>query len=196
MYFSGFYPMHLALLVVGENPLPIAWWTPISKEPFRFLLAMDRRNWSLGLLRETREAALHFFDFADAERVVRAGYASGARVDKATRLGLELRPAERLARTRIVAGARCAFELTVVRELEEPEGDHVPFVCDVVHVHRGERVANAEPILFLGFHDFATLGARSRISPPVRGRRRSRRRARGEAPPGGTAPPAGESPAD
>ena len=175
MYFSGFYPMHLALLVVGDNPLPIAWWTPISKEPFRFLIAMDRRNWSLGLLREKREAALHFFGFDDVERVVRAGYASGARVDKAERLGLVLRPAERLAATRIVEGARCVFELSVVRELDEPEGDHVPFVCDVVHVHRGERVATADPILFLGFHDFATLGERRRISPPVRGRRRKRR---------------------
>ncbi|MBU6281429.1 flavin reductase [bacterium] len=176
MYFSGFYPMHLALLVVGDNPMPIAWWTPVSREPFRFLLAMDRRNWSLGLLREKREAALHFFDFADAERVVRAGHASGARVDKAERLGLVMRPAERLASARIVEGARCAFELAVVRELDEPEGDHVPFVCDVVHVHRGERSENVEPILFLGFHDFATVGPRTRISPPLRGRRRNRRR--------------------
>ena len=191
MYFSGFYPMHLALLVVGDNPLPIAWWTPISKEPFRFLIAMDRRNWSLGLLREKREAALHFFDFGEAERVVRAGHSSGARVDKVERFGFSLRPAERLATTRIVEGARCAFELTVVRELDEPEGDHVPFVCDVVHVHRGERDANSEPILFLGFHDFATLGPRTRISPPVRGRRRNRRRRRDADPsPGGEPQPA------
>ncbi len=188
MYFSGFYPMHLALLVVGDNPLPIAWWTPISKEPFRFLLAMDRRNWSLGLLREKREAALHFFEFGEVERVVRAGWASGARVNKAEKLGLELVAAERLASTKIVAGARCVFELAVVRELDEPEGDHVPFVCDVVHVHRGERVENPEPILFLGFHDFATLGPRTRLSPPVRGRRRKRRPRDAAGVAGGEAP--------
>lgn len=185
MYFSGFYPMHLGLLTVGDNPLPIAWWTPISKDPFRFLLAMDRRNWSLGRLRESREAALHFFPFDAWERVVRAGYASGAKVDKAARLGFELRPAEKLAHTRIVAGADCVFELTVVREVDDPEGDHVPFVCDVVHVHHGHRSEAGDPLLFLGFRDFATLGERRQLQLPERGRRRRRRRE-----PAPVAPPA------
>ena len=31
-----------------------------------------------------------------------------------------------------------AFDLVVVAELEEPAGDHVPFACDVVHVHRND----------------------------------------------------------
>ena len=44
MYYSGFYPMHLALLTVANNLMPMAWWTPISKEPFRLLIAMDRKN--------------------------------------------------------------------------------------------------------------------------------------------------------
>ena len=38
--------MHLALLTVGENFLPLAWWTPISKSPFRFLIAVERENYS------------------------------------------------------------------------------------------------------------------------------------------------------
>jgi hypothetical protein len=36
--------MHLALLTVGENFLPLAWWTPISKLPFRFLIAVELEN--------------------------------------------------------------------------------------------------------------------------------------------------------
>jgi flavin reductase (DIM6/NTAB) family NADH-FMN oxidoreductase RutF len=165
MYYSGFYPMHLGLLSVADNVMPIAWWTPISKEPFRFLLAIDRRNHSLALLREHREAVLHFFPFAERERVVRAGYRSGRRGGKAARLGLTLRPAEKLATTRVVDGADAAFELTVACELAEPAGDHVPFLCDVVHVHRGRRPAHGAPLLFLGWRDFATLGERARFTP-------------------------------
>jgi flavin reductase (DIM6/NTAB) family NADH-FMN oxidoreductase RutF len=44
MYYSGFYPMHLALLTVTSNLMPMAWWIPISKKPFRFLIAISRKN--------------------------------------------------------------------------------------------------------------------------------------------------------
>lgn len=172
MYWAGFYPMHLGLLTVGDNLMPIAWWTPVSKDPFRFLLAIDRRNWSLGLLRETGEAALHFLPFAERRRVVGAGYVSGRRVRKAERLGFTLAPAVALTRTRVLADAAACYELRVVRELDEPAGDHAPFVCDVVHVHRGRKPVAGEPLLFCGFHDFATLGERATVgrgAPPVTG---------------------------
>jgi flavin reductase (DIM6/NTAB) family NADH-FMN oxidoreductase RutF len=157
--------MHLALLTVAENLLPMAWWTPISKAPFRMLIAMDRKNHTLSLLREHREAVINFLPWAGRERVVRAGYLSGRKVKKAERLGLQLTPARQLKHTGVVEGVYTAFELTVVAELQEPAGDHVPFVCDVVYVHRQRRPALEEPILFLGYRDFATLGERWRLRP-------------------------------
>ncbi len=164
-YFSGFYPMHLGLMAVADNVFPIAWCTPVSKEPFRFLAAVDRRNFSLELLRREREAVLHYFPFAERERVVRAGYLSGRRGGKAKRLGFELGPAQVVTRAPLVAGATCAFELRLERELEAPEGDHVLFLFDCVHVHRGSRPAQGEPLLFLGYRDFSTLGPRARFRP-------------------------------
>jgi flavin reductase (DIM6/NTAB) family NADH-FMN oxidoreductase RutF len=163
-YFSGFYPMHLGLLSAGSNVMPIAWWTPISKEPFRILLAIDRGNHTLQLLREHGEAALHFFSYDDRERVVRAGYLSGRRVDKARRLGWRLRPAERLRHTAVIDGAAAVYELAPLRELDVAPGDHVPFVGDVAFVHRHRRPAAGRPLLFLGYRDFATLGDRSRAA--------------------------------
>jgi hypothetical protein len=77
VYYSGFYPMQLALLTVADNLMPLAWWTPISKAPFRLILAIDEKNHSLNLIRTYREAALHFLPWAERERVVRAGYLSG-----------------------------------------------------------------------------------------------------------------------
>jgi flavin reductase (DIM6/NTAB) family NADH-FMN oxidoreductase RutF len=171
-YYSGFYPMHLGLLSVRHNVMPIAWWTPISKAPFRFLLAIDRRNHSLALLRSAGEAALHFLPWERREVVVRAGYLSGRRGDKAARLGLVLRPATRLRHTRLVDGADAVFELAPLVELDAPTGDHVPFVGEVVHVHRARRPAAGRPLLFLGYRDFATVGARERAAAGGRFARR------------------------
>ena len=65
MYRSFFYPTRLALLAVGRNFMPMAWWMPASKEPFRFLLAVDRKNHTLSLLRELSEAALAFYPWEE-----------------------------------------------------------------------------------------------------------------------------------
>jgi len=57
---TKFFPQHVLLLSTGENMMPMGYWTVISKEPFRFLICMQLGNYSLGLLREYKEAALHF----------------------------------------------------------------------------------------------------------------------------------------
>ncbi|MDW8090661.1 MAG: flavin reductase family protein [Meiothermus sp.] len=154
--------MRLALLAVGENFMPMAWWTPVSKEPFRFLLAMDRRNHTLSLLRELGEAALCFLPWEERAWVVRAGYLSGRRAQKAQKLGIPLRPARRLVRTQVPEKALAVYELRVV---EWPtDGDHSLFLGDVLHAEGGAE-AKRRPILFLGFRDFATLGETWRFRP-------------------------------
>ncbi|RIH82320.1 Flavin reductase like domain protein [Meiothermus luteus] len=154
-YRAHFYPMRLALLAVGENFMPMAWWTPVSKTPFRFLLAVDRKNHTLSLLRELGEAALCFLPWEERGWVVRAGYLSGRRVRKAERLGVALRPARALAHTLVPEKAVAVFELKVA---EWPtDGDHALFLGAVVHAE-GSPEGKRRPILFLGFRDFATLG--------------------------------------
>jgi flavin reductase (DIM6/NTAB) family NADH-FMN oxidoreductase RutF len=164
-YDSGFYPMHLGLLSVATNVMPIAWWTPISKAPFRFLLAIDRKNHSLDLVRARREAVLHFLPFDRRAAVIRAGYVSGRRVRKIDRIGFRTRTSATLRDTVVIEDADAAFELALASEIEEPLGDHVPFVFDVTHVHRVRRPASGRPLLFLGWRDFATLGDRDRFRP-------------------------------
>jgi len=154
-YRSYFYPMHLALLSVGRNFMPLAWWTPVSKEPFRFLLAIDRKNHTLFLLRELGEAALSFLPWEERAWVVRSGYLSGRRVDKAEKLGVALRPAQKLQKTLVPEKALAVFELKV--EEWPSDGDHALFLGEVLHVE-GSPEARRRPILFLGFRDFATLG--------------------------------------
>ncbi|MFN3179227.1 MAG: flavin reductase family protein [Thermus sp.] len=161
-YRAYFYPMRLALLSVGENFMPLAWWTPVSKRPFRLFFAIDRENHTLTLLRELGEAALSFLPWEERAWVVRAGYLSGRRVRKAERLGVTLRKTRSLGHTWVPEKALAVYEMRVT---EWPlEGDHALFLGDVVHVEGSPR-AKERPILFLGFRDYATLGETWRFRP-------------------------------
>ncbi|HET6444085.1 MAG TPA: flavin reductase family protein [candidate division Zixibacteria bacterium] len=150
-----FFPLHLLLLTVGENMMPMGYWTLVSKDPFRFLISMGVGNHSLPLIRKHREVALHFMPWRDREKVVRAGWVSGRDVNKAEYLGFSLRPAEKLVHTQLVEGADTIFETVVHSELEGLSREFAPFVLDVVAVH-GK--IHKDPILFLSRKDFATLG--------------------------------------
>lgn len=160
-YYSGFYPMHLGLLSVATNLFPVAWWTPLSKQPFRLLVAVDRRNYSLELVRQHGEAALHFFPYTERQRIIRAGYLSGRSYTR-----LQSHPGHAPCSDAHTSGCRRDLRDDVRRELADSDGDHAPFIFDVVYVHRGTRPCDRlSPLLFLGFRDFATLGERWRFRP-------------------------------
>ncbi len=158
---ANYFPLHLALLTIGENMLPIGNWTVISKEPFRFLIAMGVGNHSLTLLKKYKEAALHFMPWQERARVVRAGHLSGRNVNKAELLGFKLYPAEKLIHTRLVEGADSIFELTLHLELMgNLSREFALFVMNVVKVHAVLSPGQRQPILYLSQEDFATLGER------------------------------------
>lgn len=155
---ARFFPQQVLLLTTGNNLMPMGYWTVISKDPFRFLICMGVGNHSLGLLRETQEAALHFMPWTDRERVARAGYLSGRDVNKAEKLGFELQPAEKLKHTRLVAGADVVYETVIHSELADLSREFVPFVLDVLAAHGKLRPQKRQPILYLSLEDFATVG--------------------------------------
>ena len=154
---AKFFPLHLALLTVGTNMMPMGYWTVVSKDPFRFLISMGVGNHSLALLKEYREAALHFMPWSDRERVVRSGWLSGRDMNKAEELGFRLTSSQKLEHTSLVEGADTTFELKVYKELPDLSREFIPYVMDVVAIH-GTR--HRDPILFLSRKDFATLGER------------------------------------
>ena len=155
-YNTQYFPLHLAFLSVGENLMPIAHWMVISKDPFRFLIAMQLGNHSLALLRKHQEAAIHFMPWSDRERVVRAGYMSGGFTNKAERLGYTLVAAEILQATRLIEGADAIFETVVFQELKGISHEFAPFVLDVVAFHGEVDAAERQPILFAKEYHFAT----------------------------------------
>ena len=157
---SMFFPLHLSLLTVGDNMMPIGYWTVVSKNPFRFYLSMGVGNHSLILLKKNKEAALHFMPWSEKERVVRAGYLSGRDVNKAETLGFTLKSAQVLERTKLVEGADSVFELSVHSELKNISREFAPFIMDVVAVHGEINPLAREPIIFLSEDHFGTLGER------------------------------------
>lgn len=157
---ANYFPLHLALLTVGENMMPMGYWTVVSKEPFRFLISMGVGNHSLGLLQKYKEAALHFMPWSEREKVVRSGWLSGRDMNKAERLGFTLIQADKLQQTKIIDGADTVFELTVFKELPDISREFIPYVMDVVAVHGS---THRDPILLLSRKDFATMGDRWRF---------------------------------
>ena len=154
----AFFPQQLLLLSVDDNMMPMGYWTAISKEPFRFLICMGVGNYSLTLLKKSREAALHFMEWDQREKVVAAGYYSGRDINKSTKLGFELLPAEKLQRTKLIAGAITTYETIVFQELPNISREFCPFLMDVVATHGPKSTGLRKPIYYMGNDDFSTIG--------------------------------------
>lgn len=155
---ARFFPQHILLLTVGDNMMPMGYWTVISKSPFRFLICMGVGNHSLTLIKKHQEAALHFMPWADKERVVRAGFISGRDVNKSDELGFSLHPAEKLQYTRLIGGADTIYETVLHAELPDLSTEFVLYVMNVVAAHGKKRPIQRQPIFFLSGDDYATTG--------------------------------------
>ena len=155
---SKFFPQQVLVLSCGENFIPMGYWTVISKEPFRFLLCMQVGNHSLKLLREIKEAGLHFFPWEDRDWIDAAGHLSGETTNKAEELRRTLIPAEKLTETKLIEGAEIVFETVLSEELEGLSGTFALFVMDVVHVHGNKPPKKRKPIFYQSVKDFVTTG--------------------------------------
>jgi flavin reductase (DIM6/NTAB) family NADH-FMN oxidoreductase RutF len=162
---ANFFPQQVMLISSGENMMPLGYWTVISKEPFRFLICVQLGNYSLGLIRETGEVALHFMPWSEREQVAKAGHISGRDGPKAPRLGFDLIPAQKLEQTKLVAGADLVYECLVLKELEEFSHEFALFILDVIETRGNVNPMRRDPILYLSQKDFARLGEKYRYRP-------------------------------
>ena len=138
--------------------MPIGHWTVISKNPYRILIAMEKGNHSLTLLKKYNEVALNFMPWSDRQRVVRAGYLSGRDGNKAEKIGFTLVPAQKLEHTKLVEGADNVLEATVNQELPNLSSEFAIYVLNIVATHGKMNPTDRTPILYLSDKDFATFG--------------------------------------
>ncbi len=167
LFNSNFFPQQVMLVSVGDNMMPMGYWTVISKDPFRFLICMQMGNHTYDLIRKYREAILHFFPWSAKEKVIRAGNLSGRFENKAEKLGYEMIPSEKLEHTKVIAGADCHYETVVLQELEGLSREFGLFVLNVVATQSNVSFKKREPILFLSGKDFAALGEKWRYRPQI-----------------------------
>jgi len=135
----------------------MGYWTMVGKEPFRFLISVGLGNYTLRLLRENKEAALHFFPWSARAWVVQAGYMSGRDGSKAQRLKVNLIESKKLKVTKLVDGFENAYECQMLTELKSISVDHAQFVLDVVAAHERVPAEKRDPILFFSQQNFINL---------------------------------------
>ena len=133
-----------ALLACGDNFMPLSWHMPVSKEPFRYAVAMRAENKTYDLLHEKKEFSLNFLDYAFTEVHDIAGSMHGG--DKFSATGLTPMQAQQINAT-MIEESYMIYECRVVEIVSF--GDHDIFIADVLCIHNKD-ATNVSPTLFLG----------------------------------------------
>jgi len=129
------FPLGVSVMTVGrggaDNALTVSWATPVSFEPPRFLVALDRLHYSLDFLRSTRNFALNVLREGQ-ERV--AGHFARQTMSSEDKLGV-VKTHEATTGAAILDDAIAWFDCEVVSLLEC--GDHVLVIGEVVDAGTG-----------------------------------------------------------
>ncbi|MFO0583754.1 MAG: flavin reductase family protein [Anaeromyxobacter sp.] len=124
------FPLGVSIMTVGRggavNALTVSWATPVSFEPPRFLVALDRLHYSLDFLRSTRNFAVNVLREGQ-ERI--AGHFARQAMSTEEKLD-DVKTHEATTGAAILDDAIAWFDCEVVSLLEC--GDHVLVIGDVV----------------------------------------------------------------
>ena len=147
-------PRNTILMTCENNFMPLSWHMPISKEPFRYAIAVRDENSSYDMLHLHQEFALNFLDISYLEAFEISGRVHGKDEDKFALTKLTPKKAHKIKST-LLEEAYMIYECKIVEVLNF--GDHDIFVADVVLIHNKEGVEVA-PTLFLGkgYYDTTT----------------------------------------
>lgn len=146
-------PRVTALLCVGENIMPLSWHMPISREPFRYAVAVRDENLSHSLIHDKKSFTLNFLPFAYHEEIDACGRVHGGDVEKLSYSGLISHGSDRHGNI-LLQGADFIYECRLYKTLIE--GDHTLFFVEVDQI----RINNCyvgNPTLFLGRGRYATI---------------------------------------
>lgn len=146
-------PRLAALLTCGNNIMPLAWHMPISKEPFRYAVAVRSENYTHGLIKKNREFALNFLDVSYQHAYQVCGEIHGENVDKFELTGLHCKDAVTIEST-LIEEAYMIYECTLIDIISY--GDHDLFIADV-NLILNKETKGSKPTLFMGKGYYDTL---------------------------------------
>jgi len=156
-------PRIAALLTCGNNIMPLAWHMPLSKEPFRYAVAIRSENHTHSLLQQNKEFALNFLDISYQSAYQVCGETHAKYADKFELSGLSPKKALTVAST-LIEEAYMIYECTLNDVINY--GDHDIFIADVNRILNKE-TEDVKPTLFMGKGYYDTL-----IGKPVCMRRK------------------------
>lgn len=145
-------PRSCVLMGCQKNFMPLSWHMPVSRDPFRYAIAVRDENYSYDLLHEIKEFSLNFLDMRYLKAFDLSGQVHGDDVEKFTLTGLHPKKASTIHSV-LIEEAYMIYECKVCDIVNY--GDHDIFIADVALIHNKEE--EVEPVLFLGKGYYDTL---------------------------------------
>ncbi len=136
---STYKPLHprpVYLIVSGRlgeklNVMAASWVMPVSEEPLRIAIAVERETYTFELIEKYKELAINVVDDKLLDKVWRAGTISGKNRDKIREIGFELEESSKI-RTPGLREALAIIECRVWNYLDS--GEVRLYVADVLSV--------------------------------------------------------------
>ncbi len=146
-------PRIAAVLCCQNNLMTLSWHMAISKEPFRYAVAIRDENTTHDMLYQHKSFTLNFLPFPYYEEIDACGRVHGNEVEKLTFSGLTSAQSDPFGNI-ILDGSDYVYECTVIDTYQN--GDHTVFVADVGQIHINS-CFDGHPTLFLGRGRYATI---------------------------------------
>ena len=130
------HPRPVYLIVSGGegkyNIMAASWVTPLSEEPPRLGVAIDRESYTYELIHKYKEFTVNVIDPTLIDKVWYVGTKSGRKEDKIKAVGLTLHPSNKISVPGL-AESLAFIECRVVNEVHV--GEVAFFIADMVEIH-------------------------------------------------------------
>jgi flavin reductase (DIM6/NTAB) family NADH-FMN oxidoreductase RutF len=148
-----------------QNIMTQSWHTMMEFEPPLVGCVISDRNYSFSLLKATRECVINIPSAELAEKVVKCGNTTGAKIDKFKKFGLTPRPATNV-KAPLIDECFANLECTVTDT--RMVNRYGFFVVEVVNAWIDPAVKNPRTIHHLGNGNFMIAGDRIRLKSAMR----------------------------
>lgn len=148
-------PRLTAILCCQSNLMPLSWHMPISREPFRYAVAVRDENYTYSMLQKFQSFTLNFLPYPYCEQIDLCGRVHGDQTDKLSMSNLTSTQKDPLGNL-LLDKSDYAYECRVIDTYRN--GDHTVFIADVGQIHLNDCFVGA-PTLFLGRGRYATLSS-------------------------------------
>lgn len=161
-YTLGYLPRPLVIVVVEGNPFTVGWHTPINKKPFKYLIAIDKNNYSYSLIKE--DLTINFLESKYTKDFLIFGTFHGNDVDKKKLLSLNFTESIKV-KSLTIEESFMVYECKI--DKVEELNDHSIVIVDVVLIKykKGKLKPKNKVLFYMGknYYCFNTTGFYKKI---------------------------------